>query len=115
LKIYVEKNKRGLPWNWSQREFISKRRIKGLNTKDFQGEREIIFIKGRFHLFVIKMKEQGLKYKKASQELFRNYSFAQKSLEKVLWKRKSRGRVAQDGESLILSSLDKERLTGRKR
>jgi hypothetical protein len=37
-----------------------KRRIKGLNTKDFQGELDIIFIERRFHLFLIKMKEQGL-------------------------------------------------------
>jgi hypothetical protein len=28
-----------------------------------------------------------LKYKKASQELFRNYFAVSKSLEKVLWKR----------------------------
>jgi hypothetical protein len=41
------------------KDIYKKRRIKGLNTKDFQGDLEIIFIKRRFHLFLIEMKEQG--------------------------------------------------------
>jgi hypothetical protein len=56
-----------------------------------------------------------LKYKKASRELFRNYFAVLKSLEKVLWKMYSQGRVGQGGDGLIPDSLGKERLTGRKR
>jgi hypothetical protein len=48
-----------------------------------------------------KKKEHGLKYIKASQELFRKYFAIYKSLEKVLWKRQSWGGVAQGGEGLI--------------
>jgi hypothetical protein len=61
------------------------------------------------------IQEQGLKYKKASQELIRNYFAVYKSLEKVLWKRHSWGRVAHGGEGLIPGSSGKERLIGKKR
>jgi hypothetical protein len=66
-------------------------------------------------LVLKKKKGHMLKYKKASHELFRNYFTVSKSLEKVLWKRWSQGRVGQGGDRLIPDSLGKERLTGRKR
>jgi hypothetical protein len=63
---------------------------------------------------VLSTKDYMLKYKKASQELFRNYFAVSKSLEKVLWRRYSQGRVGQGGDGLIPDSLGKKRLTERK-
>jgi hypothetical protein len=59
LENYGEKNKTvfheiGLKGIYKQRK------IKSLNTKDFQSELKNIFIKRRLHLFLIKMNEQRL-------------------------------------------------------
>jgi hypothetical protein len=56
---YLEENKRAFQ-EIGPKGNLCKRMIMGLNTKDFEGELEIISIKRRLHLFLIKMKEQRL-------------------------------------------------------
>jgi hypothetical protein len=60
LKNYGEKNKRVFH-EIGLKEIYKKRKVKGLNAKDFQREHENISIKRRLHLFLFKMKEQRLK------------------------------------------------------
>jgi hypothetical protein len=64
--------------------------------------------------FLRKRKKRGLNTKRPHKNFLEIISLY-KSLEKVLWKRQSEGRVAQGSEGLILGSSGKERLIGKKR